>query len=284
MTLRDLLRRGAAQLGAAGVPSPEVDARALLLCALNLSPVSLLTRAGAEVAPADEARFEALIARRAARVPLQYLLGEVEWGGVRLRCDARALVPRPETEWLLHLTLEALSPLAAPRVLDVGTGTGALALGVKAARRGAQVTATDLSPQALTLARENAALNGLEVTWVQADLLTGVPGPFDLIVSNPPYLPDADREDVQPEVTHDPELALYGGPDGLTLARRLAAQATGVLVPGGRLLLELDPRNATAFAAELRTQGWAAGTAADLTGRERFVTAQWRGAAGSALP
>ena len=274
MRLRDLLRRGAAQLDAAGVPSPEVDARALLLHALNLTPTALLTRAGSEVDGADEARFEALILQRSARVPLQYLLGEVEWGGVRLSCDARALVPRPETEWLLHLTLEALRPLTAPRVLDVGTGTGALALGVKAARPDAQVTATDLSPQALALARENAALNGLEVTWGQADLLTGVPGPFDLIVSNPPYLPDADRAQVQPEVAHDPEVALYGGPDGLSLARRLAAQAAGALAAGGQLLLELDPRNAPAFAAELRARGWAAGTAADLTGRERFVLAR----------
>ncbi|MBZ9751843.1 peptide chain release factor N(5)-glutamine methyltransferase [Deinococcus sp. HMF7604] len=274
MTIRDLLHTGAAHLAAAGVPSPEVDARELLLFALGLSPTALLTR-GQEAAPASGAeRYAALLAQRAQRIPLQHLLPEVEWGGVRLRCDPRALVPRPETEWLLHLTLEALRGTSAPRVADVGTGTGALALGLKAARPDAHVRATDLSPGALSLARENAALNGLEVEFLEADLLTGVSGPLDLVVSNPPYLPDADRAGAQPEVGHDPVLALYGGPDGLDIARRLAAQASGGLKAGGWLLLELDPRNAATFAQELRRLGWSADTAPDLTGRERFVLAQ----------
>ncbi|MBZ9712366.1 peptide chain release factor N(5)-glutamine methyltransferase [Deinococcus multiflagellatus] len=272
--LRDLLRRGAAQLQAAGVPSPEVDARALLVLALNLSPTALLTRGHEPAPPGGQARYEALLARRAARVPLQHLLGEVEWGGVRLRTDARALVPRPETEWLLHLVLQALAGREPPRVLDVGTGTGALALGLKAARPDAQVSATDLSEEALSLARENAALNGLNVSFMAGDLLAGLTGPFDLIVSNPPYLPETDAQAAQPEVTFDPPLALYGGPDGLAVARRLAGQAGATLAPGGELLLELDPRNAAPFAAELRAQDWQATTAPDLAGRERFVLAQ----------
>lgn len=285
MQLRDLLRQGAARLGSAGVPSPEVDARELLLSALHLTPTALLTRADEPVGEDGQARYAALLDRRAAREPLQHILGEVEWGGVRLRCDPRALVPRPETEWLLHLLLPDLRQLerralAAPRVLDVGTGTGALALGVKAACPGAAVTATDLSPDALALARENAALNGLEVTWMQADLLAGVTGPFDLIVSNPPYLPDGDRTHADPEVQRDPDLALYSGPDGLTLARRLAAQAPPVLAGGGTLWLELDPRNAVTLAAELRAGGWDARLHADLTGRERFVQARRAGQPG----
>ena len=278
MRLRDLLRQGAERLGSAGVPSPEVDARELLLSALSLTPTALLTRAHEPVGADGQARYAALLDRRSAREPLQHILGEVEWGGVRLRSDPRALVPRPETEWLLHLLLPGLRALAAPRVLDVGTGTGALALGVKAACPGAAVTATDLSPGALALARENAALNGLEVTWVQADLLTGVPGPFDLIVSNPPYLPDGDRAHADPEVQRDPDMALYSGPDGLTLARRLAAQTPAALAAGGELWLELDPRNAATLADELRTSGWEAQLHADLTGRERFVQARRAGA------
>ncbi|MFN4249749.1 peptide chain release factor N(5)-glutamine methyltransferase [Deinococcus sp.] len=280
MQLRDLLRQGAARLGSAGVPSPEVDARELLLSALHLTPTALLTRAHEPVGADGQARYAALLDRRAAREPLQHILGEVEWGGVRLRCDPRALVPRPETEWLLHLLLPDLRTLAAPRVLDMGTGTGALALGVKAACPGAAVTATDLSPGALALARENAALNGLEVTWMQADLLAGVPGPFDLIVSNPPYLPEGDRAHADPEVQRDPGLALYSGPDGLTLARRLAAQAPAALAAGGGLWLELDPRNAATLAAELRAAGWDARLHADLTGRERFVQARRAGQPG----
>lgn len=280
MRLRDLLRQGAERLGSAGVPSPEVDARELLLSALHLTPTALLTRAHEPVGGDGQARYAALLDRRSAREPLQHILGEVEWGGVRLRSDPRALVPRPETEWLLHLLLPGLRALAAPRVLDVGTGTGALALGMKAACPGAAVTATDLSPGALALARENAALNGLEVTWMQADLLTGVPGPFDLIVSNPPYLPDGDRAHADPEVQRDPDLALYSGPEGLTLARRLAAQAPAALAAGGELWLELDPRNAATLAGELRADGWEAQLHADLTGRERFVQAQRAGGPG----
>ena len=274
MQLRDLLNRATERLAAAGVPSPEPDARSLLEHALNLSRTAFLLRGGEEIAPEAQARAWALLEQRAARVPLQHLLGEVEWGGVRLKVDARALVPRPETEWLLHLAVQELRPVPRPRVLDVGTGSGALALGLKAAFPQAEVTATDLSPEALSLARENAALNGLDVTFLEGSLLAGLSGPFDLIVSNPPYLPLADSKTADPEVRHDPELALYAGEDGLDVARPLVAEAGAALVPGGVLLLELDPRNAPALAAELRGAGWQAEVLPDLTRRERFVRAR----------
>lgn len=276
MTLQDLLSQATRRLRSAGVPSPEVDARLLLEHALNLSRTAFLLRGREQIAPEAGASAWTLIERRAARTPLQHLLGEVEWGGLRLKTDARALIPRPETEWLLHLVTEDLRRLglSAPRLLDVGTGTGALALALKAAWPQADVTASDLSADALALARENAALNGLEVRFVQTDLLAGLDGPFDLIVSNPPYLPDADREQADPEVRCDPALALYGGTDGLDLARPLAAEAAARLTPAGLLWLELDPRNAPAFAAELRGAGWKAEVQADLAGRERFVRAR----------
>ncbi|MFC5848366.1 peptide chain release factor N(5)-glutamine methyltransferase [Deinococcus petrolearius] len=276
-TLRQLLLSSTEALRAAGVPSPEVDARALLLHALGLNSTALLLRAHEEIVPGDAARALALVAQRSARVPLQHLLGEVEWGGVRLGSDARALVPRPETEWLLHLALEEVRGVQAPRVLDIGTGTGALALGLKAARPDAALWATDLSPDALALARENAALNGLDVSFVPGSLCAGLRGPFDLIVSNPPYLPEEDRHGADPEVRRDPDLALYAGPDGLDVARPLAQEAGAALVPGGTLLLELDPRNAPILAAELRAGGWQAEVRADLAGRGRFVRAtRWR--------
>ncbi|SMB96085.1 peptide chain release factor N(5)-glutamine methyltransferase [Deinococcus hopiensis] len=276
-TVRAWLQEATRLLRGAGLPSPEADARALVEHALNLSRSALLTRAGDVVPGADAARLAELLHRRAGREPLQHLLGEVEWGGVRLRSDPRALVPRPETEWLLHLALEGLQEVVAPRVLDVGTGTGALALGLTHARPDATISATDLSPEALSLARENAERNGLDVTFVEGHLLAGLSGPFDLIVSNPPYLPDADREAADPEVRFDPDLALYAGPDGLDVARPLAAEAAGALALGGLLLLELDPRNASTFAAELRISGWETEVRRDLTGRERFVWAR-RGA------
>lgn len=273
-TLRTLLHDAARLLREAGVPSPEADARALVRHTLRLSGAALLTRGRELVSAADQARLAAALRQRAARIPLQHLLGEVEWGGVRLRTDARALIPRPETEWLLHLALEALREREAPRVLDVGTGTGALALGLKAARPGAAVTATDLSPEALALARENATLNGLDVAFVEGSLLAGLSGPFDLIVSNPPYLPDTDRPGADPEVRFDPDLALYAGADGLDVARPLTTQAQAALAPGAALLLELDPRNTPTLAGELRARGWAAEVLPDLTGRERFVRAR----------
>ncbi|WP_019587126.1 peptide chain release factor N(5)-glutamine methyltransferase [Deinococcus apachensis] len=273
LTVRAWLHEAARLLRDAGVPSPQADARVLVTHVLNLGGAALLTRGGEVVPEADAARLKNLITRRATREPLQHLLGEVEWGGVRLRTDGRALVPRPETEWLLHLAIETLRDRIAPHVLDVGTGTGALALGLKAARPDVTVTATDLSPDALGLARENATLNGLDVAFIEGSLLAGLPGPFDLIVSNPPYLPGTDRAEADPEVRFDPDLALYAGPDGLDVARPLAAEAGCALAPDGVLLLELDPRNAALFAEELRHHGWHAEVLPDLTGRERFVRA-----------
>ncbi|MDO4263416.1 MAG: peptide chain release factor N(5)-glutamine methyltransferase [Deinococcus sp.] len=274
LSLRGWQAQAAARLEAAGVPSAHSDAEALLEEVTGLNRTARLLRAQDLLDPATHRQLDALLARRLAREPLQYLLGTVEWGGVRLRCDRRALIPRPETEWLLHLALNDPAVEQAQRVADIGTGTGALALGWKAARPGSRVTATDISAQALALAQENAALNALDVTFVLGDLLAPLAGQaFDLILSNPPYLPGSDAGTLDPEVNHDPALALYGGPDGLTLARRLAAQAVGVLAPGGVLWLELDGRNAHAFAAELAGQGWQAGVHPDLTGRERLVRA-----------
>ncbi|GGK29484.1 release factor glutamine methyltransferase [Deinococcus malanensis] len=272
-TVREWFQAATQQLAEAGVSSPAVDARALVEHTLGLSPTDLLLRGTGEVSSEDAARLATVLERRAARVPLQHLLGEVEWGGMRLRSDARALVPRPETEWLLHLIVQELCAVSSPRVLDVGTGSGALALGLKAARPDAHVWATDISPEALTLAQENAASCALDVTLVQGSLLAGLAGPFDLIVSNPPYLPEDDRLEADPEVQHDPPLALYAGADGLELARPLAVQAAVALAPGAPLWLELDPRNASVFAAELHSGGWNTTVHADLTGRERFVRA-----------
>lgn len=270
-TLRETLNQAITTLQEAGVPSPEVDARELVLLALGLDRTALLTRANDKIPTSDISKLMALLQRRAARIPLQHLLGVVEWGGVHLRTDARALVPRPETEVLLELGLRAAHGVVAPRVVDVGTGTGALALGMKRAIPGAEVWATDISADALALARENAGLNELDVNFSQGHLFAGLTGNFDLILSNPPYLPDSDQLTAQPEVQHDPALALYSGPDGLALPRQLVREAAGYLSPTGVLLLELDPRNVTVLAREM--QGWHTETLPDLTGRQRFLKA-----------
>lgn len=261
------------RLRAAGVASPVPEARALLTHALGLTWAELILGSGRPLSPAGWAAAEALARRREAREPLQHLLDELEWGGVKLRLRPGVLIPRPETEWLLHLGLEATRGLLSPRVLDVGTGSGAIALGFKAAQPDAEVTATDLNPEALALARENAERLGLEIGFQQADLLQGITESYDLIVSNPPYLPASDAQSALPELRHDPPLALFAGPDGLDLARRLAAQAPAHLRPGGRLLLELDPRNVGVLAAELAAGGWRAEVFSDLIGRPRFLRA-----------
>lgn len=270
-TLRDTLNWTVNTLKDAGIPSPEVDARELVLFALGLNRTALLTRAHEEISASGATRLRELVERRAARVPLQHLLGEVEWGGVRLRTDARALVPRPETEGLLELSLRALQEMTLPRVVDIGTGTGAIALGIQQATSEAEVWATDISADALALARENARLNELDVNFSQGNLFEGLPGKFDLIVSNPPYLPDSDQWIAQPEVQHDPALALYSGPDGLALPRQLVREAAGYLSPAGVLLLELDPRNVAILAQEMH--GWHTDILPDLTGRQRFLKA-----------
>lgn len=277
-TLREWLQFAAQQLSAAGIASPEYDATALLEEVTGLSQSARLLRPHESLSAEQLTRLSELLTRRLQREPLQYLLGEMEWGGVRLKCDRRALIPRPETEWLLHLALNDPATAGAAQVLDIGTGTGALALGWKQARPASKVTAVDISAEALALATENAALNGLDITLLRGDLLgplLGQSSAYDLILSNPPYLPDSDAGTLAPEVEwHDPASALYGGPDGLALARRLAAQAAQCLTPTGVLWLELDPRNASAFAAELSGLGWATATHADLVGRVRFVRAQ----------
>ncbi|GAA4005168.1 peptide chain release factor N(5)-glutamine methyltransferase [Deinococcus rubellus] len=273
-TLKLGLRETTERLRQAGVPSPETDAREIMQRVANLSRLELLMRGEQPIKVRQLRHLEQLTRRREAREPLQYLLSPIEWADLHLNVSPAALIPRPETEVLLALALQTLQRWAAPRVLEVGTGTGALALGVKQARPEAQVMGSDISPEALALARRNAQLNNLDVAFVQADLLTGLSGPYDLLLSNPPYLPDTDRAEAQPEVSFDPELALYSGPDGLDLARRMCQDAPRVLAPGGTLWLELDPRNVEVMAAELRAAGWSAEVHPDLTGRQRFLTAR----------
>ncbi|WP_407571386.1 peptide chain release factor N(5)-glutamine methyltransferase [Deinococcus altitudinis] len=266
-------------LAEAGIESPLPEARALLTHVLRLDWTGLVLAAGRRLTPAETEQLETLARRRLAREPLQHLLGEVEWGGMRLLVSPAALIPRPETETLLLLALANLEGLnleglERPQVLDIGTGTGALALGIRAARPDVDVTASDLSEEALALARRNAEQTGLEVRLVHSDLLENVTGRFHLIVSNPPYLPEADRQEAQPEVNHDPDLALYSGPGGLDLARRLVVQVPPHLKAGGTLLLELDPRNVGVLAAEMTATGWTVQVSSDLSGRERFLRAQ----------
>jgi release factor glutamine methyltransferase len=258
--------QAAAQLAEAGVPSPQADAEWIVAHVLGVSRSSLVTLCHL----ADEAQVQRLVERRAAREPLAYVLGEWGFRRLTLRCDHRALVPRPETEQVVERCLELLRDVASPRVLDVGTGTGAIALALKDERPDARVVALDASADALALARENAELTGLDVELVHADLHDGLPpGPFDLVVSNPPYVRADEVDTLEPEVRNwEPRAALVD--DGQTAA--LVQAALTVLAPGGRLVLEVHEHGAADSVTLVESAGYAGvKITRDLAGRDRVV-------------
>jgi release factor glutamine methyltransferase len=214
------------------------------------------------------------------------VLGETTFYGLRLAMRPGVLIPRPETERLVELVLQdAPPPGDRPwRVLDVGTGSGAIALALAAERPDAAVVAADVDPEAVASARANAATLGLRVAVYESDLLAhpavrAAAGEADAVVANLPYLPDDDRGHAQAEVRWDPERALYAGREGLDVVRRLLRAAGGVLAAGAVLWLELDERNATVLLREASADLWGEGRLArDLNGRERFVRLRRRGA------
>jgi release factor glutamine methyltransferase len=268
VSLGEVLRAAAEYLGRKGVDSPRLDAERLLAHALGLTRLELYTHHDRPLTEAERAAARALVERRGRREPLQYVLGEWGFRTLTLRTDARALVPRPETEVVVERALMLLGPADSPRVVDVGTGSGAIALALAAERPEARVVATDTSADALALARENAVRLGLDVELVQTNLLDGVDGPFDLVVSNPPYV--LPGEELQPELTFEPRDALLDA--GQTEA--LAAAARRVL--DGWLVLECHERRAHAVAAALTGLGYTdARITVDLAGRDRVVEARW---------
>jgi release factor glutamine methyltransferase len=218
-TVRDLLRAATARLEAAGCSTPRLDAELLAAAALNTDRGGLvLLRDTPPSADAAE-RFEALLRRREAREPVAYILGRREFRRLELKVDRRALIPRPETELLVEAALDL--PRGA-RVVDVGTGSGAVALALKQERPDLAVTGADTSADALDLARENAARLGLDVAWRRADLLTGAGGPWDAVLANLPYVEPAQWDGLAPEITrYEPAGAVVAG---LRLMSRLVAQ------------------------------------------------------------
>ena len=243
MTLREALQEGARRLAAhpelSG--SAKLDAELLLLWAASVSRAEL--RAYPERVPGDvvRARYEAALERRLACEPMQYIVGEQEFYGLRLRVTRDVLIPRPETEHLVESVLARLN--GAVRVLDVGTGSGAIALALAAHLPEASVTAVDLSAAALAVAAENARQLGLaeRVRFLESDLLGAVGGEaFDAVVSNPPYVPEGDRAGLAAQVREfEPELALFGGAAGMDIYERLIPQAALALRPGGLLAMEI---------------------------------------------
>jgi release factor glutamine methyltransferase len=248
----------------------RLDAELLLAHALGCSRIELYTDFDRPLNEAELAAYRELVARRARNEPVAYLLGEWGFRRLTLRVDSRALIPRPETEIVVERCLERLRGRESPAVLDVGAGTGAIALAIADEHEGARVTAIDLSPDALELARENAERTGIAVELLQHDLREGLPGgPYDLVVSNPPYVEAADLDSLMPDVRdYEPHVALVGA--GATEA--VARGAVDVLSPGGWLVLEVAEGQAARALACLGELGYAETTATrDLAGRERVV-------------
>jgi release factor glutamine methyltransferase len=272
VSLAEVLRGATEYLAARGVEHPRLDAERLLARALGLTRMELYTQHDRPLTESERASARVLVQRRGRREPLAYVLGDWDFRRLTLKTDARALVPRPETEIVVERCLALIAVVEAPRVVDVGTGTGAIALALKHERPNARVTATDISAPALELARENARRNELEVDFVETDLLAGLVGPFDLVVSNPPYVRPGELDELQPEVRDwEPREALVD--DGQTA--RLAAEARAYL--DGNLVLEVHADHAGEIATMLAELGYEPpAISRDLTGRERVVEARWR--------
>jgi len=255
----------------------RLDAQMLLLLALgrDMNHRAWLMAHDTDSMPTDAAgRFVDLVRRRLAGEPVAYLAGEKAFFGLHLRVDARVLVPRPDTETLVQWALDAL-PATPARCLDLGTGSGAVALAVKSQRPDVAVTATDASTGAMAVARDNAERLGLAVDFFNGSWLQAVPGQrFDVIASNPPYITEGDHHLVA--LTHEPISALTAGPDGLDDIRTIVAQAPGALHPGGWLLLEHGHDQAGAVRALLQQRGFEqVGSRTDLAGIERCSGGIW---------
>jgi release factor glutamine methyltransferase len=269
LSLGEVLRRAAEHLGKTS-ETGRFDAELLLAHVLDRPRIELYTDFDRPLNDAELAAYRELVARRARKEPVAYILGEWGFRRLTLNVDRRALIPRPETEIVVERALAHLHGLEAPRVLDVGTGTGAIALAIADEHPGARVTAIDLSPDALELARENAERTGLELELLGHDLREGLPGgPYDLVVSNPPYVEPGDLETLMPDVRDfEPHVALLG--QGATEA--VARHARGALRPGGWLVLEVGDGQAPAVLALLDGLGYAETTSTvDLAGRDRVV-------------
>jgi release factor glutamine methyltransferase len=271
VTLGEVLAGATDYLAARGVENARLDAERMLARALDLSRIELYTQHDRPLTEAERTAARVLVQRRGRREPLAYVLGDWDFRRLTLKTDARALVPRPETEVVVERCLSLLADVASPRIVDVGTGTGAIALSLAHELTGARVIATDRSADALALARENAEQTGLDVTFVETDLLAGVDGRFDLVVSNPPYVEPGEIDGLAPEVREwEPRIALVDEDQ----TARLAREATRVL--DGWLVLEVHEEHAVDLRDLLTGLGYAmASIGADLAGKQRYVEAQW---------
>lgn len=295
MTVLEILNRTKVFFEKKGVPDARLDAEYIICHGLGMkNRMDLYLNFEKPLTAAELDTLRPLVARRANREPLQHIIGDTSFRGHIIKCDTRALVPRPETEELVDMAKKSLEGVTAPLVVEVGTGTGAIAIACAKEIEGAKVLATDISNDALALARENADANGLgegtegkSLAFAQGDLLDAVTGDIiakaagdasaklNCLIANLPYIPDGEKGKLQPEVDKfDPELALYGGPDGLTLVRKMLQQTEGKMSAGAPIFLEIASEQAPMLEAEADNYPWLefTGSHKDFCGNVRFVS------------
>jgi release factor glutamine methyltransferase len=282
MTIAQTRRALAERFRAGGLDEAEADARVLLGHALGLDRAGLLAASDRRLGPQDILAIEESAARRLGHTPVAHIVGEREFWGLPLRVSEATLIPRPDTETLIEAALafvDAQGERERPlRIADLCTGSGAILLALLSELPGAVGVATDIGRDALAVARANSVRLGLAARahFVRCDFGAALAGGVDLVLSNPPYIPTADLEELAPEVRREPASALDGGADGLVCYRAIAADAQRLLAPGGALILELGIGQGPAVAALARANGLVAGPARpDLGGIPRALTAVW---------
>lgn len=294
MTVLEILNRTKVFFEKKGVPDPLLDAQYIISHGLKMkNRMDLYLNFEKPLTPAELDILRPLVARRGNREPLQHIIGDTSFRGFVIKCDPRALIPRPETESLVDMAKDALKGIENPFVVEIGTGTGAISIACAKEIEGAKVLATDISEDALALARENAQANGLGDTlnFAKGDLLDAVTleaikkatgdvfgeasSKIDCLIANLPYIPDGEKGKLQPEVDKfDPALALYGGPDGLDLVRKLLSQTEDKMNTGASILLEIGSEQAEILKNEAANYPWLefSGAHKDYCDNIRFVS------------
>ena len=275
MTPRDLIRHTAELFRTGGVPDPENDAALLLSYLTGRPALELRLDTDHHCDSHILSVYHDLSEKRLKRIPLQYLMGEAPFFRRMFKVDSRVLIPRPETELLCEWALDILKDISTPRVLDLCCGSGCIGLTIKAERPDSLVTLSDLSEDALNVSAVNAGLLSLDVLIRQSDLLSSLSDSvFDLIVTNPPYIPSSECSQLQSEVLYEPRLALDGGPDGCDFYRLIINSADTVLAPGGRLLMEAGVGEADILSSLLSGHGFSnIEVRRDYSGIERMILA-----------
>jgi release factor glutamine methyltransferase len=275
MQLKDALRSAVAMLEEHGVGSPRMNAEVLLMFVLGCDRAYLYGHSERELSCDEQARYDEALEQRARGIPSQYITGHQEFWGLDFIVSSAVLIPRPETEHLVEAVLDLCKTIERPRIVDVGAGSGCVALALASELPHAEIHATEISPDALEIARANAARLGLDhrVTFHCTDLLLGLAGPFDIVASNPPYVGESEYDKVQLEVRKfEPRSAVFAGPEGMDVIRRLAPQARDLLKNGGWLAMEIGFSQEAAVRQLLRD--WRdVRTVPDLQGIPRIVVA-----------